>query len=272
MSSFGRTLIVNVAGKQFKSAIGVQSLRVAFSVERDKTKWPNNAAVAIYNLAESTRSDLADQGSASVILEAGYDTDVTQIFNGILRKIESVKEGADWITTLSSGDGEDALVNTHISRSFAIGTPYLSIVAALAGDLGLGVGNLALFAASLGVRVLETALTLDGPVQDVLDDFCTSTGFSFSVQDGVLQFSPNGLPTTPIPAALLSDPTGLITARLDQKGQVSGRALLNADIIPGSLVAIASTRIQGAFVMNKTVHSGDSTAQDWYVDFTGAPL
>lgn len=272
MTSFGRVLTVNVAGKEFTSAIGTKSLRVAFSVTRDDSKWPNDAQVAVYNLAEGTRADLASRGAASVILSAGYGSADTQIFNGILRKIESVQEGADWVTLLSSGDGEDKLVNTHVSRSFAKGTPYLSIVEGLISDLGLGEGNLSVYRASLGILTLDKALTLDGPAQDVIDDFCRSTGFTFSVQDGALQFRLIGKPAHPTPVAILSSATGLISARLDQKGNVSGRALLHADIIPGSLITLASINVKGAFTITKTVHEGDSSANDWYIDFTGEPL
>jgi len=269
---YGRQLTVNVAGKQFQSSLGSQSLRVAFVVERDNSRFPNSVEVALYNLAESTRSDLATEGAATVALTVGYEAASSILFSGALRKIDSVKDGADWITLLSGGDKEVEIATNHFAQSFDIGTPYLSILTQLVEALGVGVGNLPIVGAELAVRTTTKSTSLAGPASDVLADFMRSVGWGYSIQDGNFTAQRGSVPSDPTPA-LLTPLTGLLgVPRLDQNGLLSGRSLFNSDVKPGVLLSVASQSLTGAYVCTRTVHTGDTSGQDWFVDFVGKPI
>ncbi len=306
---FRRAFRITVGDKQFGSENEIRPLSMAFSVQRDKSITPNNASVTLTNLSEETRAHLEElsggtgqgivsrQGRSSaktpkkgvaiaiqgegvaVRVEAGYGEHFGQLFLGVLRKVSSWKSGTEWLTQISGGDGEGTLNVKKISKTFAKGTPISSVVRACVGALGVGKGGLdntlnALRVAGLltGGQVLERALTLHGDAATELDQVMRSCGFEWHIADGAFYAGPAGTPTFPGEGPLLTPETGLLdTPRIEKNGKVVGVALLNADLLPGRVFRVESSRVSGNFVCSKTQHRGESTGRLWQVEFVGDP-
>jgi hypothetical protein len=294
-----------------RAGVGLNALRIAFSVERDAKRVPNNAEVAIWNLAESTRLGLAKLVNVPVRLEAGYVEDVGVIFHGDLRTARSRREGPDIVTRVSGGDGESKIKTARINRTFAAGTPIGTVLRELGKALGVGEGNLRqFFGAKLanGSNKLTRALTLRGTVYDELESITRSCGLSWSVQDSALQIRETGQPVGDRRGPLLRPDTGLIgevavetktfqrplyqtaygpptasgstagNARrrigttTEQKVQVSGSCLLRHDLIPGVPFRVESEAFTGNLVCRATAAQGDSHSTDqWRIDWVGRP-
>jgi hypothetical protein len=289
MTAFQRAYKLTVGNIEIDASkgVGLNALRIAFSVERDVKRHPNNCEISIYNLTPSHRAALAKLASVRVRLEAGYVGDIGIIFDGDLRSARSRKEGTEQVTRVSGGDGETQCRSARINKTFAAGTPIGAVINALGKALGVGPGNLKDFTgASLanGSKTLRRALTLRGSVFDELEHITRSCGLRWSVQDSALQIREVGLPVGDRQGPLLRADSGLVgqveveTVAKAEPGfpagsaRVSGICLLRGDLIPGVPFKVESDAFTGTLVCTATVHAGDTHSTDqWCIQWTGRP-
>ena len=269
------------------AGVGANSARIAFQVERDVKRVPNSAEFEITNLTHGHRDALAKLHNVPVHLKAGYVDDIGTVFLGDLRSARTTHEGTEYITKVSSGDGESKVRTANISRTFPSGTPVGTVIAALGKALGVKPGNVSQFAGAKlanGSSKLSRSLTIHGPVYDELERMTTSCGLGWSIQDGVLQIRERGQPVRGTRGALLRQDTGLVgdpeveiaTETKDGaiKGQpiVHGVCLLRTDVTPGQPLRVESIAFTGNIVCIATVHKGDTHASsDWVVEWSGRP-
>lgn len=274
---YGRAYRLVIGTTEIDARAGADAgLRVAFTIERDEKRTPNNAEVKVWNLTRDHREALSKSETVSVSLEAGYLDDVGVVFAGDLRSAVTRLEGAgDRVTTVTGGDGENAIRTARIAKTFKAGTPVATVLRELARALGVGTGNLTSAAAGVS-GTLSKARTLHGVCADELEAFCRTQGLRWSVQDAALQIRVEGQPVVPGTGYLLRADSGLIgdpeVSIEKNKGKVvSGTALLRADIIPGVGLRLESEAFEGNLVITQTTHRGDTQGTEWYVDFTGRP-
>lgn len=269
------------------AGVGAGSMRIAFQVERDANRTPNNVEVAIWNLSGGNRDALAKAANVPVQVEAGYVGDIATVFLGDLRHARTRREGPDLVTRVSAGDGETAIRTATISKTFGRGTPIGDVLGSLAKSLGLGDGNVRQFRdvrLSSGAATLARPLTVKGPVFHELEHICRSCGLSWSIQDSALQLREQGRPVdSRTTGPLLRADSGLIgTPEVEvatqaaagvTKGQtvVTGSCLLRADLVPGLPFRVESVAFTGNLVCRACVVRGDSATNDWYVEWTGTP-
>ena len=125
-----RDLVINVGGlriasrlkEETRKRLGFDSedlsniLKVTFGATSTVKKDPNSAALQIYNLNDIHRASLQKRGQQTTI-EAGYTSNRSIIFSGILEYSTSVHNGTDWITTLQTSDGTDKIKSKRINKS-----------------------------------------------------------------------------------------------------------------------------------------------------------
>jgi hypothetical protein len=219
-------------------------------------------------------------GGVTVRIEAGYGDRVGQVFFGVLRKVSSWKEGdGTWRTQISGGDGERSITTAKISRTFPKGTPLTAVVKALVATMSVGEGGLKNTLAALeaggflaGGKTLPKAITMHGDSATNLEQLMRSVGMGWSIQDGAFYAGPVGTATVPGTGPLLTPETGLINVpQIDKFGKVTGKSLLNADMLPGRVFRVESTRVTGNFIVEKTQHKGSSNGGDWFVEWVGLP-
>jgi hypothetical protein len=273
---FGRSWRLEIGSIKIESiskgdgSIGPESLRVTFSIEREKTHDPNKAEFAIYNLSPDHRRDLAN-GELTVRFMAGYGSALDLMFFGVLRGSGSQDdESGNKITTVTAGDGDSKIVNSRVAKSFAKGTLIRNVVQALVDNMGIKPGNLSTFSPlfSLGGPTLSRPIALHGVTSEVLADFCRSIGYEYCVIDDALQIRPTGMPAGTGP--LLSASTGLVgSPQRDQKSKVTFQCRLMPGVLPGLAVTLASAHVSGVALLEKTRHYGDTHGADWTIDAEG---
>lgn len=274
---FGRSFVVELGDVRLEMKPPAASLRVAFSVERDKSEIPNNVELAIWNLSPATRARLEQLRELSCRIHAGYGENPPHLFTGIVTHVESTREprSGDWMLRVSAGDGQDKYTKNRVNLSFAKGTPVHAVLRQLVAATGLQAGNLAQLtdvAFASGAKELETAYVAHGSAAFELQVFADSLGIDWSFQDGKFVGAVKGQPYGG-QGPLLNAASGLLEARLDEYGNVEGRALLMADLIPGVGFQVETSRFKGDFVCVATVHTGDNfDEQNWTVEFHGIPL
>lgn len=289
MTAFQRAYRLTIGSIEIdaRAGVGLNSLRVAFAVERDVKRVPNNAEIAVWNLSPSSREALAKLSNVPVRLEAGYVDEVGVIFQGDLRSARSRREGTDIVTRVSGGDGEVKIRTARINRTFAAGTPIGTVLRELGKALGVGEGNLRQFLGAKlgnGSRTLSRSLTLRGSVFDELECVTRSCGLGWSIQDSALQLREAGQPVGDRRGPLLRPDTGLIgeveveTVAKEEPGfaagsvKVCGVCLLRPDLIPGVPFRVESEAFTSNLVCTATVADGDSHSTDsWRIEWAGRP-
>ncbi len=289
MTAFQRAYRLTVGNIEMDAlgGVGLNALRIGFSIQRDIKRHPNNAEISVYNLTPSHRAALAKLASVRVRLEAGYVDDVGTLFDGELRSARSVQEGTEWVTRISGGDGDSKCRSARINKTFSKGTPVGTVLNELGKALGVGPGNLRDFTGatlSNGSKVLTRSLTLSGAVFDELEHVTRSCGLQWSIQDSALQIREVGLPVGDRQGPLLRQDSGLIgtveveTVAKAEPGfpagstKVTGVCLLRGDLIPGVPFRVEQEPFTGNLVAVATHHVGDSHSVDsWGIEWTGRP-
>lgn len=282
---FGRRCVLLVGdppGKELNprvvNALQVDGLRVTFEVKKSTGKDPNTADVRVFNLKDESRARMQGKGQ-KLILQAGYEGTVAQLFSGDSTLIDHAHKGPEWETRILCGDGERAYRFARVSESFAPGTRVQDVIAHLARSSGLDLGNALERAAAIQGPLQQYAqgLTLHGRTAGALDQVLRSVGLTWSVQDGALQLL-GPAETLPGQVVVVSADTGLVGSpeqgTPDKKGGpqvLKFRVLLNPLLRPGARVLLRSRAHTGTFKLGAVVHRGDTRGTDWYTDVEATP-
>lgn len=276
---FNRDAALNAGGLRIATRSptgGVQpTLKLTFRVERSLQRDPNKAEISIWNLRQQSRVRLQEKNIPTT-LEAGYFGDTAQIFGGVLEFGSSIRQGADWVTTIQSADGGDKIASQRINVSFKGATGIGTVLQRLAGELGLGLGNVAEKASQGSLRgdVTEylNGIVFSGNTYDQLEKVAKQMGLGISIQDGQIQLL--GPTETLKPRAVLLAPTtGMIgTPEPGEDGSIKVRSLLQPNLIPGRLFEVRSAQVRGFYRVDRVVFTGDTWGDAWYSDLEGKPL
>ena len=263
---------MTVFGRRWRVQVGdleVSDLDLEFSVKRTLRTRPGEATIKLFNLGAPHRAALLSERRPIVQLSAGYDPPPL-LFRGDARKVDVSRDGSDWVTTITAGDGERAIRTARASTAFAPGTLLADAVRSLAASMGLGLGNSS-GAAALTSAVLPEGAVVRGKAAEELARLCASAGLSWSVQDGVLQLLAVGRGLTRT-AVELSPDTGLVESPENGKGgAIKARALLLPDLVPGRLVALRSEVVTATLRIEEVEYTGDTRGDDWYATLTLRP-
>lgn len=276
----------------------LDGLSVDFRIDRSLEPAQNTADISVYNLSEDTRKHLSGVKTGVVCkINAGYkgpsptspatnaalssigivgdSGEPPLIFLGSLRQLTHLRDGPDWITRISSGDGDEQR-KAPVSFSLGPGTSFQAAVKKVIDSMKVGVGNAAQAILQgkfqdVGAVFVE-GVTVHGNGGDELRRLLRSAELDYSIQNGELQVLPIGkaLATT---AVKLSPATGLVgSPEVGAKGKIKFRSLMNAQIYPGRKVLIDSASVSGVFRCDRAVYIGQTRGNDWYVDGEGSPI
>jgi hypothetical protein len=303
---FGRSCEVTV-GSVLISNIGTQvGLDIWFNVKRTlKANTPATCDLKIWNLSDATRATIESYtqvgvspatapgtktGGLSTIVPvkvvAGYVGNMSTIFLGELRSAQTVQDGPDFITELTSGDGDEATILARSSASFGTGANAYVVAKRCMTDMKVGDGNIATVKSILtGAPLFAGGYVLKGRSMSHLADIARSCGLEVSIQDGVTQWTTAGQPlggqayllssSTAVPAAPLQvaagTNTGLIgSPTVDTKGLLHAETLLLPGIVPGQPIVMQARFVNGAFRVTECEYKGDTHGNEWSIAIQAA--
>lgn len=271
------------------STMDLTDFRYKFHIEKTIKPEPNHTRIEVYNLSVEHRQMLEQlapgkkvkgkrsrktspnlHGVIPVQLEAGYKDDGPQIvFLGDLVTVDSERDGPDWITTITSGDGARAYRTARIDQSFKAGTPVATAVRSIAKALGLGDGNLNDVVGGLALNgnasVFKAGMVMSGSAARVMTNICRSVGIDWSCQDGALTLV-NKEQALAGKAIKLTQNTGMIgSPNVDGDGILKVKTLMIPNMRIGRLIVLDSLLIDGNFRVEKIVTDGDThdAKSDW---------
>lgn len=251
-----------------------QSLDVSFSIDRSLEPEPNAAQVQIWNLNPDHRSQLEELDKVPVSVEAGYEGQTSLIFLGSMRTVYTIREGADLLTLLESGDGETEYQQSRINVGIASGTSNTSVLDQIVKSLKIGRGNLDTFAGQITAakQLFPQGGAISGQVSRVMTEITASLGFTWSIQNGAIQLLPRTQSLTG-KAVSLTPSTGLVgSPSVDNKGVLTAQCLLIPDVFPGRLLVLESERLSGNYKVEKCRYTGDTASTNWYIDIEAKKL
>ena len=270
------SLIVGKGGEKGKEFAG---FRTAFSIEKGSSTSPNKCVVKVWNLSETTRTELSVIGNVCV-LKAGYKQDIgaVQIFAGDVVQESTVRDGADWITTLELMDGLVEFRDTKISVSYGAGSSGVQVLRDIAKRFGLPMRT----CPNAQDRPYPSGYAFVGRLRDAMDNVCNYLGLEWSIQQREVQIIKKG-GVYQRRAAVLSPTTGLIGSPEPEGKSLTDRSaspelqasgiravsLLRPDIEPGGYVNVQSKTIDGKFYrVESLTHVGDTHGPDWHTKLT----
>lgn len=269
MELFGRAWRVQVG------SLDVSNLAVRFKVKRTLAQRAGTLDLEIRNLSPEHRREIQTARRFHTFVEvmAGYRGGMSLLFRGDLRKAVPAREGTDWVTKVTAGDGEHGIRAARLARAFAAGTTVQAVVQHIAEVMGVGVGNAAtaLRAAQLGTGgTFPEGTILHGPAAAELTRLCASVRKEWSIQDGNLQVLDLG-GALARDAVLLSAATGMIgTPEVVTRRVITVKALLQPGLVPGQLVVVRSDAlaITAPWRITEAEYSGDTHGPDWHATLT----
>lgn len=267
------------------NGLDVSSLRIVFTVKKADAETPNAAEIRVYNMAPETAARIKKEFSR-IILQAGYESNFGTIFDGNIKQVRYGREnGTDTFLDIAAGDGDDAYNFAIVSQTLAAGSTQRQQVQACADSFaahGTGAGYIG--GDMTGTR-LPRGKVMYGMARDYLRRSAETTGTSWSVQDGKLQFVERG-GLLPGQAVLLTSKSGLIGTPEQTEGGIRATCLLNPLLKIGGKVKIdeesimearlpdsegkdevnkpASINADGLYRLLTVEHRGDTRGQDWY--------
>jgi hypothetical protein len=246
----------------------------SFKIEKTLKAAPNNCELTIFNLTPAHRAQLEQlsaksktaTGRIACKIDAGYAAGMTQVWLGDLRTAQTTREGPDWVTRISSGDGEKA-GNARLHVSYGPKTSISDAFRAIARAMGVAEGNLSKIASKLkiaGSAVFPTGITLSGPCYRQLQILAQSADLQLSVQDGALQFQDIGKALAGSALELKSG-TGMIdpAPTVDNEGVITVTTQMIPGIRMGGVIVVDGLTVKGQFKVEKGTCSGDTNGDEW---------
>jgi hypothetical protein len=275
------------------NTLKVTDLRMAFRVEKTLKPIPNTCEIQIWNLTADQRAELEQMGGGGKVakksklishsaqlstkgipvkIEAGYKSSGTsQLYLGELRFAESQRDGPDWVTHLSSGDGLKAHKLARVTQSFGPRTSVDTALRAIVRALGVDEGNVSTTVAKLrlsgAAKLFTQGAVISGSAAQQMTDWARSADLEWSIQDGAIQFLDRGK-ALETKALVISSDTGMIgSPSVDSEGMLTVQTLMIPDVRPGTLLVMKADQVQGNYRAEKVTWEGDTRGDPWYVTF-----
>lgn len=277
-----------LVGDNAGNALDLSQLHIVFGVHGATTQTLKRAQVRIYNAAPSTLNRI-QQEFTRISLSAGYESDATniaQIFTGQISKVRHGRQNAtDTFIDLECFDSDQAYNWSVTNATLAAGWSPDDLHRTLTQSVGL-------YGVTAGTKPtfppvkLPRGRVLYGMTKDHLRGLANQTGCDWNLQDGYLNFIPQG-GYLPNEAIVLSPATGLIgTPELTIEGIVV-RCLLNPVIKSGMRIQIDNSYItdtvvktpfttqdiamptldpRGVYKVLLVAHNGDTRGQHWQTE------
>ena len=255
-------VIFGVKGEQ---GVKVSGLRIIFDIDKTPESVPNTAKISIYNLNETNRDLLKNEENLFIILEVGYGDEIDQLWIGDIKRSSTGRVGADFVTSIESEDGGQAIREARIDKSYAPGVDLKTVIQDVANTMR-DAGNVVVGTLSrVKSEVAQNGLTISGISKVIMDDLIEKQDLEWSIQDNeVLFLEPEQ--DTGEEVVLLTPQTGLIGSPISREKGIGFKALIQTTKIrPGRPVKIQSRQFDGLYRVNKAKYQGDTHEKPWYI-------
>lgn len=260
MMKFGRNYNLTVTGTNFSTPLVIGlPFSIEFDITRNTLTSANVCQIRIYNLNETNRNALRKNATSygypitSLVLRAGYGTNLPIIFSGNVSQGWSVREGINFVTQLECYDGGFAFINSQSTLTVPKGTPYNVVIA----NLIMSLPSVTIGAIGNYPGVTPKQITYSGDTIHILNQL---TGGGFFVDTGI----GNALSTSEYslgngPSVVINAATGLLNTPVLEQNIVRFDMEFEPTLNVGSGVNLASStsaNFNGFYKITAVKHRG----------------
>lgn len=210
-----------------------------FNSQRNTFSQSNKCTIDLYNLNATTRDAffkdalvLDESAWRFIKLEAGWNGQLSQIFNGRILQAHSSKGGGqvDIITHIECQPFD--IFTTESSYTFEAGTSYKEAYKTMASDLeNCKIGNIGTLEGTF-----KTQTTYEGKTLDCLNEISGNNTF---VDNGTINtLMSNEVIDVPVP--LVTDENGLLSTPIRRDASLTIKMLFEPTLVVGQLLEIKS--------------------------------
>lgn len=256
-SKFGRTYYISIQIPQQGTIIIQPPFTIECDITRNSLSSANVCQVRIYNLAANTRNSIHYNAASttefsSIILNAGYGNNLTNIFSGNISRAWSVREGVNFITQIECFDGGFATVNGQVNANFPAGTPIQSVILYIMNQLP----NVTFGAIGTFPGILTKGKTFTGNPAQLLYEL---TGGAFFI-DGAKSYCLKNNEFNPAhPPILINAITGLLNTPVLEQTIARFEMLFEPTLNVGGLAILERTtnvNLNGTYIITGVKHRG----------------
>lgn len=257
----------------------IENLNVTFEVSKnaDNKKNGNSASIEVYNLSTETLKKLETDFLACEFWCGYNEIGINRLVNGEVVQVSTRRQGDDKVTQLLLGEGYVALNHQTLKSTVPPGKTVADVIEEIRKSMPGVVRGI--YAGTNINNPVIYGYPLTGTPKQMLEELSEAYGLEYRVDQKTLSVTDSGGLTSKNVAVVLNKSTGLIDLPFyvsprvtkkkgdnTRKTGVQFKALLNTDIIPGNIVKIESSTINGIFKVTSTRHYGSYRDQDWYVE------
>lgn len=252
-------------------------IAMSFSIEKSLSSSPNTMDLKLYNLAAATRAEV-QLPKVVVRFAAGYQsTGARRMFIGDVRWARSTIKGTEWVTEIQVGDGSRAYAFARSRETFKGGTKIIDVLRFVGESMTLFVPENVAVSRELQAQ-FSAGYSMNGRSRDELTRLLRPYGYTWSIQDGVLQVLRDD---QVIPGAVreISTETGMLGSPEFGNPEASGKSpkrtvnvKLYPELQPGGQVNIISRDLEGLHKILKVRHTGDTQTDEWKTQIEVSPI
>lgn len=284
---------------QGENALDLSDFHFTFSTVQQDVESPNNCAIRVYNLKDSTVQRIQGEFS-EVVVQAGYVGAFGVVFKGTIKQFRIGKEnGTDTYLDILAADGDEAYIKALLSESVASGWTQQQVANRAIqsmGQYGVQPGNTSGLAALGGTIPAPRGKVLFGMSRALLRNASRNVLSTWNIKDGRVNVIPvDGY--LPGEVVVLNATTGLIGRPEQTNDGIRVKCLLNPKISIGGLVQVdnksinqtvqqrnnqpfrvynsrtalqflATTAADGLYRVFVAEHEGDTRGTNWYTNLT----
>lgn len=257
----------------------IENLNVTFEVSKsaDNKKTGNSASIEVYNLSTDTLKKLETDFLACEFYCGYKEIGINRLVYGEVVQVSTRRQGDDKVTQLLLGEGYVALNHQTLKSTVPPGKTVADVIEEIRKSMPGVVRGI--YAGTNINNPVIYGYPLTGTPKQMLEELSEAYGLEYRVDQNTLSIADAGGLTTKNIAVVLNKNSGLIdlpfyvSARVSKKKGdytrktgVQFKALLNTDIVPGAIVKIESSTINGLYKVTSTRHYGSYRDNDWYVE------
>lgn len=252
----------------------IRNLHITFDIVKNTEKAANECKLKVYNMLIDTYNDLKNAKDLQIIIDAGYTDLHNVLFVGDVATMNWSKQGVDTVVDITAFDGQYALQNAVMSKSYAPGTLVRTVVEDCKKVLkGLGITvdkEFSEFSKKAYNKTLyntmKNGLTEQDRVINILIRLLQPYNYKVYIQDKALIIAPKKWKITQSTRTTVSfgPNTGLIgTPVIKSNGTKEINTVLNPSLKVGDIIEVDCETLKGYFTISELGINGSNFEDDW---------
>jgi hypothetical protein len=252
------------------AGIEFRNLRIVFDIEKTRTSEANKGNIQIYNLNQDHWTIFETHKDLFVVLYVSYNDPKNYeiLFTGNVNKCSTAKDGVNIVTSIESGDGQKALQNARLEKTFKAGQ--------IIKDAAKDVVDTFKDVANVAIKAVDDVITgnsglsfsFSGQSKDLMDNLAKKFNFDWSIQNNQVVMKAKSTPIDNY-AVDINFRTGLIGCPVRTEKGINLTALINPKVFPMKKIYVYSeglSTVDDFFRVEKVTYKGDTHGNDWTMD------